>query len=63
MADAPLIHTLLIVFAAVCAVGIATVLRLPASIGYVLAGIVIGAQPSMRALRSVGEGHAVDARA
>jgi CPA2 family monovalent cation:H+ antiporter-2 len=43
MADAPLIHTLLIVFAAVCAVGIATVLRLPAPIGYVLAGIVIGA--------------------
>jgi len=41
MADAPL-HTVLIVFAAFCAVGIITVLRLPAPIGYVLAGIVIG---------------------
>jgi CPA2 family monovalent cation:H+ antiporter-2 len=42
MAEAPLVHTFLIVLAAVCAVGIIAALRLPAPLGYVLAGIAMG---------------------
>jgi CPA2 family monovalent cation:H+ antiporter-2 len=42
MAEAPFVHTLLILLAAVCAVGIIAALHLPVPLGYVLAGIAVG---------------------
>ena len=42
MADALLIKTLVIILASVCAVGLLARIRLPAPVGYMAAGVVIG---------------------
>ena len=42
MVDALLIQTLIMIVASVCAVGLVTRMRLPAAVGYLVAGLVIG---------------------
>jgi CPA2 family monovalent cation:H+ antiporter-2 len=42
MADALLIKTLVVILASVCASGLVARMRLPAAVGYLLAGLVIG---------------------
>ena len=42
MADTLLVQTLIIIAASVCAVGLVARVRLPAAVGYLLAGLFIG---------------------
>jgi Kef-type K+ transport system membrane component KefB len=42
MVDALLIQTLIMIVASVCAVGLVARMRLPAAVGYLVAGLVIG---------------------